>query len=235
MSFKQLVSNKQSGSKFASQAAQQFGSRQILPRQLLPRQFLPLLGCLLLNCLLGCLELGPAATRAAAIDREMLTLLTIPLEPALFEPGELVLDPSIVTPDRISQTGLTPPSLWWTEEQFNQVPLSYWLAYAGSPTEPRRVDLVVDQQSWNNSNYLQRYAFMNQYGTTAKEFGYSMRVFDLRGELLGAHLCEFEPTTPNLDAPCSIFLNSYGRGAFRGTATPFGASFPTDAGTPPNP
>lgn len=183
--------------------------------------------------LAGWLGLGP--NRAAAIDRQMLTLLTTPLEPALFEPGELVLAPDIVTPDRISQTGLTPPSLWWTEEQFGDLPLSYWLAYPGSSTEPRRVDLVINQQLWNGSNYVQRYAFMNQYGTASKEFGYSMRVFDLRGELLGAYLCEFDPAVPDLNAPCSIFLNSYGRGAFRGTATPFGASSPTDAGTLLNP
>jgi hypothetical protein len=197
------------------------------------RKFAPphLLGRLLVSWLLGGLGLGVVADQAAAIDREMLALLTAPLEPALFEPGQLLLDPGIITRDRISQTGLTPPSLWWTEEQFNEVPLSYWLAYEGTATEPRRVDLVVDQQIWNNSNYLQRYAFMNQYGTAAKEFGYSMRVFDLRGELLGAHLCEFDSALPDLDAPCSIFLNSYGRGAFRGTATPFGASSPTDAGT----
>ncbi|MFM7425793.1 MAG: hypothetical protein ACKO7W_12520 [Elainella sp.] len=230
--FKQPVSQ-QFLFKFAgSFGAKPFGivgqSRQFRPRRS------RLLGRLLVG-LLGLACLGLAADRAAAIDREILTLLTTPLEPALFAPGELVLDDSIITRDRINQTGLTPPSLWWTEEQFNQVPLSYWLAYRGSPTEPRRVDLVVDQQIWNNSDYLQRYAFMNQYGTAAKEFGYSLRVFDLRGELLGAHLCEFDPATPNLDSPCSIFLNSYGRGAFRGTATPFGASFPTDGGTPLNP
>jgi hypothetical protein len=184
--------------------------------------------------------LGLCGQSARAIDRATLDLLTTPLEPALFQPGALVLDPTIVTPDRISQTELTPPSLWWTEDQFSDQLLSYWLAYPGTATSPRRVDLIVDQQAWNASDYLRRYVFVNQFGTTAKEFGYSTRVFNPQGELLGAHICQFEPDRSNLEAACSIFLNASGRSAFRGGsvnpfANPSGASSPTDGGTLPSP
>jgi len=168
---------------------------------------------------------------ALAVDRATLELLTKPLEPSLFRQGES-LDPSILTPDRISQTGLTPPSLWWTREQFDNSLISYWLAYPSQDSSPGRVDLIVDRQVWNNYNYLQRYAFMNQFGTTAKEFRYNMRVFDARGELLGAHICQFDPAVTNLDAACSIFLNSYGRGAFSGSSSP-GASSPIGGDTLP--
>ena len=168
---------------------------------------------------------------ALAVDRETMELLTTPLEPALFQAGG-TLDPSILTPDQISPTGLTPPSLWWTREQFGSSLVNYWLAYPSQDVLPGRVDLIVDSQIWNTYNYLQRYAFMNQFGTTAKEFRYNMRVFNPQGELLGAHICQFNPAVTNLHSACSIFLNSYGRGAFSGSSN-FGASSPTGGGMLP--
>jgi hypothetical protein len=201
--------------------------------------------------------IGLCHCRAAqAIDLATLNLLTTPLEPALFQPGTPVLDPTIVTPDRISQTGLTPPSLWWIQEQLTNLQwspdnsntgcssdeyshdlLTYWLAYPGTDGSPRRVDLLVNQQTWGVCNYLQRYTFVTKFGTAAKAFGYNTRVFNTQGELLGAYLCQFAPTaateSDNANAVCGVFLNSQGRGAFSGNAgaTPFGAPSPTGAGT----
>jgi hypothetical protein len=206
-------------------------------------------------CGLGC------AGSAQAIQRETLILLTTPLEPALFQPGTPTLDPSVVTPDRINQIGLTPPSLWWMQEQlqnlqwvteagsapgcsagqFSRSLLNYWLAYPGAENQPRRVDLLVDRDVWISCNYLQRYVLINRFGRTAQDFGYSTRVFNLQGELLGAYLCDFNGTTgqdgfnpANRDVACSLFLNSYGQGAVRGNAIPFGASSPTPGGTGQN-
>jgi hypothetical protein len=203
-------------------------------------------GVVLLNCHI-----------AQAIGRDTIALLTTPLDPALFQPGASI-DPTVITPDRVSQAGLTSPSLWWTEEQLNslkwigepsgnsgciaeqfgQALLNYWLAYPGTDGTPRRVDLLVNQDVWSDCNYLQRYVFVNKFGTAAKDFGYSVRVFNLQGELLGAHICEFNgpsairsPASSNVTIPCSIFLNPYGRSAFRGTPTPFGAPSPINGGT----
>lgn len=177
---------------------------------------------------------------AWAIDRATLELLTKPLEPALFDPNA-ALDPKIGTPDQINPTGLTPPSLWWKYEQFGEDLLRYWLSYPAEGETPGRVDLVVDQQIWSSYNYVQRYAFVNQFGTTAKDFGYNLRVFNPQGVLLGAQICQFDSaqfdsarfdsaqfeTAPaNLDVACTILLNSFGRGAFRGSVTP-GALSPT--------
>lgn len=170
---------------------------------------------------------------AQAIDPETLLLLTTPLEPTLFQQGDPSLPPSVVTPDRVSQTGLTPPSLWWTSDQFGNDLLSYWLAYPGTDGTPRRVDLLVDQQVWGGYNYLSRYVFLNQFGTAAKAFGYNTRVFNLQGELLGAYICEPEHVNPHQPV-CSVFLNAYGRSAFRSDTTPFGASSPTGGGMLPN-
>ncbi|MEA5597428.1 hypothetical protein [Rivularia sp. UHCC 0363] len=172
------------------------------------------------------LSLGSAAL---AVDRATLELLTAPLEPALFLP-DVPLDPRIGTPDQISQTGLTPPSLWWKRDQFDSNLLTYWLSYPTEADNPGRVDLIVDQQVWGGYNYLQRYTFMNRFGTTASDFGYNMRVFNLQGELLGAYICQFgnqidNPFDLRSDSPfqpepdCNVFLNPYGRGAFRGSVT----------------
>jgi hypothetical protein len=187
-----------------------------------------LLSCVLLSYALLSYAVGAPAL---ALDRATVELLTKPLEPALFQPNA-TLDPSIITPDQVSQTGLTPPSLWWTRQQFGNNLLSYWLAYPSQDVMPGRVDLIVNQQIWNDYNYPRRYAFINQFGTTAKEFRYNLRVFNFQGELLGAQICQFTPVATNLNAACSIFLNPYGRGAFRGSAT-LGASSPTGDDRPP--
>lgn len=169
---------------------------------------------------------------AWAIDRSTLILLTLPLEPTLFQ-ANVPLAPEIVTPDRVSQTGLTPPSLWWAAQQFGNDLLSYWLAYPGSEENPRRVDLLVDSQQWNTTNYLRRYTFINQFGNAAKDFGYSTRVFNLQGELVGAYVCEPQEAhaagSANSALTCSIFLNPYGRGALSGSTNPFGGAAPTGA------
>lgn len=179
---------------------------------------------------------GLLCRSAQAIDRATLLLLTTPLEPTLFQ-RNVPLPDNVITPDRISQTGLTPPSLWWTSEQFGNELLSYWLAYPGSADELRRVDLLVDSQRWNTANYVRRYTFLNQFGTAAKAFGYNTRVFNLQGDLLGAYICEPIPNSDstvrnNRSFTCSIFLNPYGRGALSGSnnPNPFGEAVPTEAG-----
>ncbi len=175
---------------------------------------------------------------AGAIDRSTLVLLTLPLEPTLFQ-SDVPLAPEIVTPDRVSQTGLTPPSLWWAADLFGDDLLSYWLAYPGTTDNPRRVDLLVDSQQWNTASYVRRYTFINQFGNAAKDFGYSTRVFNLQGDLLGVYVCESAQARDPADQtgsplPCSIFLNPYGRGALSGSTNPFGGAVPTGAGTGQN-
>lgn len=208
--------------------------------------------------LMGTLSLSLVWTQPTqAIQREMLILLTTPLEPALFERGEPTLAPNVITPDRINQVGLTSPSLWWMQEQlqnlqwdtgpdtapgcaadqFSRGLLNYWLAYPGGENQPRRVDLLVDRDVWITCNYLQRYVLINRFGRAAQDFGFSTRVFNLQGELLGAYICDFNGAISsngfnpaNRDAACSLFLNSYGQGAVRGNVIPFGASPPTPGG-----
>ncbi|MBF2000890.1 MAG: hypothetical protein IGS38_09255 [Synechococcales cyanobacterium M58_A2018_015] len=182
------------------------------------------------------------ANPASAIDETTLLLLTDPLQLELLRTNGLPTDGSVITPNTISQDDLTVPSLWWTQEQFGGELLNFWLAFPGTDGTPPRVELLVNPQVWNNYNYMQRYAFLNQFGTAGKDFGYSTRVFNLRGELLGAYICDFDAVAATQaalqsqaslprDRPCRVFLDPLGPGALRG-ATPFGASAPTDGGIP---
>lgn len=176
-----------------------------------------------------------------ALDAQALLLLTQPLTPAeinLLEQGIVPADPSWVTANTISQTDLTTPSLWWAKQQFGGRLLTNWLAKPGTEDIPNRVDLLVNQQVWTSYNYLDRYAFLNQIGRVAQDFGYSTRAFNAQGELLGAYICDFDRTVPlassdtpegasnvpfiesnrstRTDSTCRIFLDPSGVGAVRG-------------------
>ncbi len=186
---------------------------------------------------------------------ETLMLLTTPLDGTLLSPNRSPA-PAVVTPNRISQTGLTPPSLWWRQDQlrnldwrsppgvqpnwgcfanqFSHQLLATWAAYDRVSNTPQRVDLLVDPQVWNTCNYLQRYTLLNQFGTTAKDFGYNTRVFDTQGDLLGAYICNFNRELLSEEFACRIFLNPAGRGALRSESNLFGAPTPIPGDTDQN-
>jgi hypothetical protein len=163
---------------------------------------------------------------AIALTTETIFLLTEPLDEELLETNELPADNSVITPNTISQTSLTIPSLWWVDEQFGGKLLNTWLAYPGTDNTPARVDLVVNNPVWNAANYLQRYTFLNHFGREAADFGYSVRVFNGQQDLLGAYICTelTEPGEQQGGVRCNVFLESSGQGALAGGSTnPFAA------------
>lgn len=195
-----------------------------------PHSLTPLLLTVVLSCGLP--------LRAIAVERgTILSLIeeTAPPDLQLLQPGAVPADGSVVTADTISQTNLTVPSLWWTDEQFGGKLLSNWLAYTGTDGSMRRVDLIVNQQIWSLYNYLERYTFINHLGTTARDFGYSTRVYNQQQEPLAAYVCEFpiaEAEAQRLIGPddlpeelpqsdCIILLDSFGQGGLTGQSNPF--------------
>ncbi|NEQ22408.1 MAG: hypothetical protein F6K28_25135 [Microcoleus sp. SIO2G3] len=159
----------------------------------------------------------PAIAQSASLDETTLLLLTDPLDPNLLEPGAVPSDGSIVTADMVEQNppeGLTLPSLWWTQEQFGGKLLDTWVANLGTDGTPPRVDLVVNQQVWSLYTYLERYTFLNQFGSIAHDFGYSTRVFNRQQELLAAYIC------PDLTSEtCNVFLDPSGPNGLQGSST----------------
>lgn len=129
----------------------------------------------------------------------------------------LLANPSdrVVTANTISQSRITVPSLWWSKENYGNKLLDNWIAYPASTNQPGRIDLIVNQQVWVLLDYLERYNFINQLGTVARqscskeltnsvtgenmscEQGYNLRVFNYQQEFLGAYTCDFD-SHPNV-------------------------------------
>jgi hypothetical protein len=131
-----------------------------------------------------------------------------PLELALLEGKSIANDENqnIVTDRTISQDNLTVPSLWWAKEQFDPYgnrTIVNWIAYR----DRRRIDLVVNRQLWSLLNYVERYRLVNKFGTTAREYGYNLRIFDRQKKCLVTYSCDFK-TTPN---QCKIDFEPSGR------------------------
>ncbi len=150
---------------------------------------------------------GWACQQSIAVDQETLLLLANPLEIQLLNSPEgraELVNRAVVTPETISQTSLTVPSLWWAKERFGGDLLEYWFGFPADDGIPPRVDLLVNQQVWSSYDYFQRYAFVNQFGKVSEDFGYSTRVFNWRGELLGAYICSNDRST----AATSVNVNS---------------------------
>ncbi len=136
---------------------------------------------------------------------------TEPLELSLLEPDAALNNRYVITANTISQSDLTVPSLWWAREQFARELLDNWIAYPPDGINAGRIDLIVNRRLWNTLDYLQRYEFVNRFGTVARDFGYNLRVFNYQQELLATYTCDF---TANLQ--CQIaHLNTTGRPGLR--------------------
>lgn len=128
-----------------------------------------------------------------------------------------------ITNQTVSQSGLTDPSLWWIQDQFiarddqdktrNKV-VQCWKAYANFSNEPPRVDFVVNRQQWSLMDYIDRYAFLHEFGAAAQTYGYAIRVLDPQGDQMAAYYC---PDQTGTGSTCDIWLNvKGGRSGFRG-------------------
>jgi hypothetical protein len=107
------------------------------------------------------------------------------------------------TPNLISPTQLTPPSLWWVREQWGRSLLETWLTYPGNAQTPARVDVVVKRLQWNALDYLKQYAFANAIGSVARDFGYNTRIFNRQQVMLASFTCNFQVTPP----VCKVVIN----------------------------
>jgi len=105
----------------------------------------------------------------------------------------------VITANTISQSKLTIPSLWLTKYNSDNNLLDNWIAYSATNTEPARVDLVVNQQAWILLDYLERYGFVNSFGSAARKFGYNVRVFNYQKERLATYTCNFNTSPPSCD------------------------------------
>lgn len=190
------------------------------------------------------LTTNPAAAKKIAYqqrDAQLEALLTAPFQLELLReetgaPDDLVGEVEtarVITANDVNQAQLTIPSLWYTRdqisEQFNPLLVENWLAYPDAATAVRRVDIVVNAQPWSLLDYMERYTVLNQFGTAARDYLYSVRIFNTERDFLGAYFCKFEPTLVTNQAlvgdrteiadisKCTVeSLDAFGAGGIRG-------------------
>ena len=143
--------------------------------------------------------------------------------------------------DQLSSRRLSRPSLFWIQDQVgarygSDRLVERWQAYQvndANGTSLSYVDAIVNERIWDLLTYFERYAFIEQFGTAAQDYGYHLRVFhtgdaanadEARATgnpelvtLRGAHVCSFDQTalSPNaVDSaalPCAVVFDSLSR------------------------
>ena len=75
---------------------------------------------------------------------------------------------------------------WWAAEQFDPFDgelVQDWLTYP----QKQQINLVVNWHLWTLLDYLGRYRFVNQFGTVAREYGYSLNIFNQKEQCLATY------------------------------------------------
>ena len=83
--------------------------------------------------------------------------------------------------DRLSATQISTPSFSWIRDQVSDrlgsaTLIEQWRAYA-TPEGFQYVDVVVNEDQWNQLRYFSQYGFILQFGTVAQSNNYQLRVF----------------------------------------------------------
>ena len=180
-----------------------------------------------------CLTYIPSSPAAAqSLDNKMTVIRQINNQQPVTDAAEKII--TVAEDAAPSHRDFTEPSLWWQQQQQSDALtprlIDSWQAhiYSGDSTRvlssPQVVDVVVNGQIWPLLSYLEQYAFITQFGSSAKTYGYQLRVFTGQ-RLVGLHVCGFgEEETLELTADeggepsvnCQVELDYFGQGAIRG-------------------
>jgi hypothetical protein len=106
----------------------------------------------------------------------------------------------------LSQTQKSIPSLWLAQKQFGGKLLDRWFVDSSDTW----VILIVNRQLWSLLDYMERYQFVNRFGTVASEYGYNLRVCNRQGTALAVYSCKGDRLN------CKIDLESLSNPGLRG-------------------
>ena len=109
-------------------------------------------------------------------------------------------------PPPLSQTERSVPSLWLAQKQFGGKLLDRWFIAPGNTW----VIIIVNRQLWSLLDYMERYQFVNRFGTASSEYGYNLRVCNRQGTALAVYSCKGDRLT------CRIDLESLSNPGLRG-------------------
>ncbi|NJK65431.1 MAG: hypothetical protein HC789_00860 [Microcoleus sp. CSU_2_2] len=111
----------------------------------------------------------------------------------------------------LSQTQKSIPSLWLAQKQFGGKLLDRWFV---DPSDTW-VILIVNRQLWSLLDYMERYQFVNRFGTVASEYGYNIQVCNRQGTALAVYSCKGDRLN------CRIDLESLSNPGLRGRSKRF--------------
>ncbi|MGB0562003.1 MAG: hypothetical protein ACPGVO_09385 [Spirulinaceae cyanobacterium] len=159
-------------------------------------------------------RLRPAANTGDLIgDFFSVSVTACTLDPELLDrktPQDLAAL-GIASAGLISQTTPARPSLWWARERFGQSELvQNWLIN----TQAQRINLIVDRTRWTSLNYVERYRLVHQFGTIAREQGYTLRVFNTQPKCLAIYDCETVDTPNAQRQTCKVDMQPSRRDPF---------------------
>jgi hypothetical protein len=114
--------------------------------------------------------------------------VTIPQQsPALAQPPACPTgDPANLPQPPLSQSEKSVPSLWLAQKQFGGKLFDRWFVDPSNTW----VIIIVNRQLWSLLDYMERYQFVNRFGTVSSEYGYNMQVCNRQGTALAVYSCK---------------------------------------------
>jgi hypothetical protein len=100
----------------------------------------------------------------------------------------------------------TKASFWWAIEQFDPFEGKLIQNLLTSPKK-QQINLTVNWQLWILLDYLGRYRFVNQFGTVARRYGYSLNIFNQKEQCLGYYKYNSVSNPPKWE----LYLEKLGR------------------------
>jgi hypothetical protein len=107
----------------------------------------------------------------------------IPSAPIL---ADHILDHRNLVASNKATLDTTQSSFWWAALQFDPFDgklVQNWLAYP----QKQQINLIVNWQLWTLLDYFGRYRFVNQFGTVARKYGYSLSIFNQKDQCLASY------------------------------------------------
>jgi hypothetical protein len=132
---------------------------------------------------------------------------------SLLKSADLGKDRNIVTADTVSPLGSTIPSLWWTNEQFPAKLVTNWIAN----NSQKQIYLLVNAQSWNILDYVDRYRTIDKFGRAAQDYGYNLKICNSQKVILADYTCDSAGASSIAQRQftnqntCQIWLNANGQ------------------------
>ncbi|TVP62773.1 MAG: hypothetical protein EA342_18745 [Leptolyngbya sp. LCM1.Bin17] len=115
-----------------------------------------------------------------------------------------IVDGSISSDSRhASAEAMTLPSMWWNRDSLTpqlggrRLVMS-WISYKIDNSGRQVIDVMVNPQIWAALSFNERFAVLNQFGTSARSFDYDLRFFhgsSRNQRLAGVYACE--PVAPS--------------------------------------